>query len=57
MLTLLACGLEGLGAMSGLRMGLVLPEGPDLESREKLKFIHSLKQVGKSSVPWVQEAL
>lgn len=40
MLTSPACGLEDLGAMSRLRMGLVVPGYPDLESGERLKLIH-----------------
>lgn len=38
-LTCPACELEGLGAMSGLRMGLVLPGYPDLEPAERLVCI------------------
>lgn len=40
MLTSPACGLEDLGAMSRLRMGLVVPGYTDLESGERLKLIH-----------------
>lgn len=42
--------------MSGLRMGLVLPEHPELVSGERRKFILYSKWE-KCSVPWVQEAL
>lgn len=35
-----ACGHEDPGAMSRLRMDLVLPGYLDLESEERLKFIH-----------------